>query len=161
MWSLLLYLGPDYYFLIHWWELPSIWLVKKPNPPHMLYAVVLVLTEQSKTAQNNTKTSNAPDHHSNVTSNRAKDTKIRTRNGVVEKWKKKKNMRKPKERKVIMRGERERELLLLIRQKRSIRGIRMGKRGSRTTFSWRWCDIPLWKTQSINDKTNWNNKTIL
>ena len=44
----MLYVVPNYYWPIHWWEFPSVWLAKRLNPHYVLYAIEYVLAEQSK-----------------------------------------------------------------------------------------------------------------
>ena len=56
MFALLLYLGSEYFWPVRWWNLPSGWMTERLNPHHILYIVVQVLTEQSKTTHTQTKT---------------------------------------------------------------------------------------------------------
>ena len=70
-------------------------------PHHILYAVVQMLTEQSKNTQkDHTQTrKTGPNYNSNINGKVAKDNKSGKRNGIVEKRKKKRNRRKGVQRK--------------------------------------------------------------
>ena len=99
MWALLLHLIVVGLFV----GLPSGWLTARLNP-HILYTVVLVLTNQNKT-RTTTKISKKKSLYNNSKiNNRAKNNKNGKRNRIV---KEKKNMRRLKKRKMIMRVEKE------------------------------------------------------
>ena len=76
----LLHLGPDYYWPICWSEFLSVWLTTGLSPHHMLYAVIYMLAEQSKTTP---KQANNPAHHRNINTLRAKNNKSKERNEMV------------------------------------------------------------------------------
>ena len=98
-------MGPDYYWPVHWWELLSVWLAKRLNPYHV--CMLLYRCWQNEAKQHKTITTYPP--HSSINNKRAKNNVSEERNGIIGKGKN--NIRILKERKVIMRGERERELV--------------------------------------------------
>ena len=118
VWVLLLYLGHGCW-LFCWWGLPSCWLTERLDPHHVVYAIVLVLAEQSKTTQKMKPKQATPSTTSEILI--TKDQRIIK---VESKWNvgrgewKKKNKRRTKDKKVIMGGEKGLELILTMNWRR-------------------------------------------
>ena len=91
IWTQLLYLGPDHYWPVCWWELPSGWLRGLTST---LSCMLFYRCWQDK--ENNTKT--IPHHNSNINYRRTKPPG-RKRNGIVEKRKKEKEYEKSRRKK--------------------------------------------------------------
>ena len=112
MFALLLYLGSEYFWPVRWWNLPSGWMTERLNPHHILYIVVQVLTEQSKTTHTQTKTSKTHPNNSNIIDKRSKNNMWREKWNIRQKSNKRK--REGQRLKVIMRGEKGTELIQIM-----------------------------------------------